>query len=43
MPSGEARGLPLEASTELAIFDCGGVMVDSDRLSLEIQARDERT
>jgi HAD superfamily hydrolase (TIGR01509 family) len=27
------------APTELVIFDCDGVLVDSDRLSLEIQAR----
>jgi len=27
------------ASIELVIFDCDGVLVDSDRLSLEIQAR----
>lgn len=26
-------------TTELVIFDCDGVLVDSDRLSLEIQAR----
>jgi HAD superfamily hydrolase (TIGR01509 family) len=29
----------LVAATELVIFDCDGVLVDSDRLSLAIQAR----
>ena len=29
----------MAASIELVIFDCDGVLVDSDRLSLEIQAR----
>lgn len=29
----------LTGSTELVIFDCDGLLVDSDRLSLEIQAR----
>lgn len=29
----------MAGSTELVIFDCDGVLVDSDRLSLEIQAR----
>jgi len=29
----------MTGSTELVIFDCDGVLVDSDRVSLEIQAR----
>ena len=29
----------MTAATELVIFDCDGVLVDSDRLSLAIQAR----
>lgn len=29
----------MSAAIELVIFDCDGVLVDSDRLSLEIQAR----